>query len=132
MGGSRRATMIIALFVFLAAAVVYFATLAPTVPFWDSGEFIAVSYILGVPHPPGTPFYVLLGRIATMVPWATIAQRVNALSAISSALAVLFTYLCGVKLIRLAQGPERKPYDDFIAHAGAVIGALLLAYSDGF
>jgi hypothetical protein len=67
-----------------------------------------------------------------MVPWATIAQRVNALSALSSALAILFTYLCGVKLIRLAQGPERKPYDTFIAHAGAVIGALMLAYSDGF
>src|SRR5215510_534517 len=99
MDGSRRATMIIALFVFLAAAVVYFVTLAPTVPFWDSGEFIAVSYILGIPHPPGTPFYVLLGRIATLVPWASVAQRVNGLSALSSALAVWVTYLTGLRLV---------------------------------
>jgi len=66
----------------LLAATVYFLTLTPTVPFWDSGEFIAVANILGVPHPPGTPFFVMLARLATLVPWASIAQRVNALSAI--------------------------------------------------
>jgi tetratricopeptide (TPR) repeat protein len=132
MGESRRATMIIALFVFLAAAVVYFATLAPTVPFWDSGEFIAVSYILGVPHPPGTPFYVLLGRIATLIPWATVAQRVNGMSALASSFTVMFTYLCGLKIIRLAQGSERRAEDGWIAHLGAVTGALMFAYSDSF
>ncbi len=108
MDWSRRTTAGIALLVFLAAAVVYLVTLAPTVPFWDAGEFIAVSYILGVPHPPGTPFYVLLGRIATLVPWSTVAQRVNALSAIPAALAVMLTYLCGLKVIRLAQGSARR------------------------
>jgi hypothetical protein len=132
MEGSRRATLGIALLVFLAAAGVYLVTLAPTVPFWDSGEFIAVSYILGIPHPPGTPFYVLLGRIATLVPWATVAQRVNALSAIAAALAVMFTYLCGLKLIRLAQGAARSTSDDWIAHVGAGTGALMLAFSDSF
>jgi hypothetical protein len=128
----RRVTAAVALLVFLAAAVVYMITLSPTVPFWDSGEFIAVSYILGIPHPPGTPFYVLLGRIATLVPWATVAQRVNALSAIPAALAVMFTYLCGLKLIRLAQGAARRPSDDWIAHLGAATGALMLAYSDAY
>ena len=128
----RQTTRIIALLVFLTAAAVYFITLTPTVPFWDSGEFIAVSYILGIPHPPGTPFYVLLGRIATLVPWASIAQRVNAVSALSGALAVAFTYLCGIKFIRLAQGPERKPLDEAIAQVGAITGALLLAFSDSF
>ena len=132
MDSNRRATPIIATFVFLAAAVVYLITLAPTVPFWDSGEFIAVSYILGVPHPPGTPFYVLLGRIATLIPWATVAQRVNAVSAIASAFTVMFTYLCGLKIIRLAQGAERRATDDWIAQVGAVTGALMFAFSDAF
>ena len=145
---SRRVTQLIALFVFLTAATVYFITLTPTVPFWDAGEFIAVSYILGIPHPPGTPFYVLLGRIFTLIPWHSVAERVNALSAVSGALAVMFTYLTGFKLIRIVQtrasaGPAATEVasttasgssglDVLLAHAGAVIGALMLAFSDSF
>ncbi|MBN1423868.1 DUF2723 domain-containing protein, partial [Candidatus Fermentibacteria bacterium] len=61
-----------------ASLVVYLYTIAPTVAFWDAGEFIASSYILGIPHPPGTPLYVLIGRIFTLIPFAsTIAIRVN-------------------------------------------------------
>src|SRR5439155_12322255 len=129
---TKRVALWVSLVVFLIAATVYFITLTPTVPFWDSGEFIAVSYILGVPHPPGTPFYVLLGRIATLIPWATVAQRVNAVSAIASAFTVMFTYLCGLKIIRLAQGAERRATDDWIAQVGAVTGALMFAFSDAF
>ena len=75
---------VLALGVFLAALGVYTATLVPTVPFWDSGEYIATSYILGVPHAPGTPLYVLVGRVFTLVPLGAIAQRVNFRSWISS------------------------------------------------
>jgi hypothetical protein len=99
---ARRATVFVALLVFLAAAAVYLITLTPTVPFWDAGEFIAVSYILGIPHPPGTPLYVILGRVATLVPWQSVAERVNAMSAIPAAVAVMLAYLTLVKLIRLA------------------------------
>ena len=88
MDAARRATFWIALLVFLISVTVYLITLTPTVPFWDAGEFIAVSNILGIPHPPGTPLYVLLGRIATMIPWGSgvgaAARRVNAMSAIPS------------------------------------------------
>ena len=49
---------------------------------------------------------MLLGRIATLVPWRSVAERVNALSAIPAALAVLLTYLTGLKLIRLGADPR--------------------------
>jgi tetratricopeptide (TPR) repeat protein len=132
MDPTKRAVLLVGLVVFLFAVAVYFITLTPTVPFWDSGEFIAVSFILGIPHPPGTPFYVLLGRIATLVPWASIAQRVNGLSALAAALAVWVTYLTGLRLVRLVQGPERKRSDEWIAIVAAFAGALLLAFSDSF
>ncbi len=142
----RRPTPWLALAVFLLACGIYFITLTPTVPFWDSGEFIAVSYILGIPHPPGTPFYVLLGRLATLVPIGNIAQRVNGLSALASALAALFSYLVILRLNRLvlareaahappADGGHIVPEDprrEWIAQAGALIGAAMLIFSDNF
>src|SRR2546428_14185748 len=132
MDWSKRATPWLALLAFLIPGAVYMRTLAPTVPFWDAGEFIACSYILGIPHPPGTPLYVLLGRVATLIPWATVAQRINAMSAIPSALTILLTYLTGLKLIRLAQGGERSKSDEWLAQVGAITGALMFALSDWF
>ena len=133
---TRRPSILVGALVFLITTAVYLVTMFPTVPFWDAGEYIASSYILGVPHPPGTPFYGLLGRIATLVPLGNIAQRVNALSAIAAALAVLLTYLTAVKLIRIAQGgsmeESRKAPDEWIAHLAGATCALLLAFSDSF
>ncbi len=128
----RRTTMVLALVVFLIAATVYFITLTPTVPFWDAGEFIAVANILGIPHPPGTPTYVLIARIFTMIPWASVAQRVNALSAISSALAVMLTYLVCLRLIQGAMRDRLTPQNKWLAHVGAIAGALMLAFSDAY
>jgi len=48
--------------------LIFFLTTAPTIVFWDVGEFLACSTIFGVPHPPGTPLYVLLGRFMTILP----------------------------------------------------------------
>ena len=46
--------------IFAIATIVYWLTVEPTAGFWDVGEFIAVSYKLEVPHPPGAPFFLLV------------------------------------------------------------------------
>ncbi len=133
MGLEKRGAAVGAAAVFATSLAVYARTLTPTVPFWDSGEFIAVSHILGIPHPPGTPFYVILGRLASLVlPWPTVAQRVNGLSALASALAVALTFLVTLKLIRLCQRAPRSTADEVLAWAGAAAGSLMLAFSDTF
>src|SRR5512140_611041 len=117
--------------VFLFALGVYAYCITPTVPYWDSGEFIATSYILGIPHPPGTPLYVLIGRLFTFLPIATVAVRVNFLSALSSAVAVLFTYLIIVRLINRSLKDELadRPW---LAWLGGAVGAFFMAFSPTF
>ncbi len=77
----------ISLLVGLAALVTYLITLAPSVSFWDSGEYLTCSWTAGVPHPPGVPLFVLLGRFSTIlfsfIP--AIAVRVNLLCAFAGA-----------------------------------------------
>ena len=73
-----RLNQAFAVLVLVVSFIVYFMTMAPTVSYWDCGEFIATSYILGVPHPPGSPLYLILGRIFSMLPTnPDIAFRVN-------------------------------------------------------
>ena len=79
--------------------------MAPTVSYWDCGEFIATSYILGVPHPPGSPLFLIIGRIFSLFPISSdIAFRVNMISPIASALSVMLLYLIIVKLINIYRG----------------------------
>jgi uncharacterized membrane protein YhaH (DUF805 family) len=77
-----------ALLVSCAVLAVYVASLAPTVTFWDAGEFIAAMKVLGIPHPPGTPLFVMLGHVwATLIPFGEYAWRTNLMSAVFSAAA---------------------------------------------
>jgi hypothetical protein len=72
----------------------YVLTLAPDTAMWDTSEYIAAAYTLGIPHPPGNPFFVLLGRVFTLLPIApTIAMRVNVLAALSSSVAAGMWFL---------------------------------------
>lgn len=124
---------ILAAIAFLASFLVYMRTIAPTVSFWDCGEFITCSYILGIPHPPGAPFYLLVGRIFSMLPIATdIGLRVNIVSALSSALTVMLTYLIIVRLIEQWRGKPKSIEDMVIVGASGLIGALAFAFTDSF
>ncbi len=122
---------LIALFIFLLTFVVYFDTMAPTVSYWDCGEFIAVSHTLGVPHPPGSPFFLLLGRIFSMLPFSEdIAFRVNIISPLVSALAVMLLYLSIVKVVTHWRGEIKNISDSLIVFGGGVSGALAFAFTD--
>ncbi len=127
-----RINTLVASVVFLFTLAVYTVTMTPTVPFWDSGEYIATSYILGVPHAPGTPLYVLLGRMFTFLPFGNIAQRVNWFSALSSAVAVLFTYLIAVKVTRKILPVSEGPVNRHLAYLSGVVGALMAAFATTF
>lgn len=76
--------------------IVYVVTLAPGVTYWDSGEFLSAMKTLGVPHPPGTPLYILAGNVwaKAFAPALGFAYAVNLLSAVCTALAcATFAYL---------------------------------------
>jgi tetratricopeptide (TPR) repeat protein len=125
---AARWTMIAAGAVALFALSIYLLVMGDTTPFWDAGEFIATSWILGIPHPPGTPLYVLLGRVASLVPFGTVAERVNGLSAVSGALAVFFTVLATARLARPLWA-TRSEVESILA---GVVAGLFLAFSNTF
>jgi hypothetical protein len=115
--------------VLLASLTLYVKTMAPTVSFWDCGEFIACAYTLGVPHPPGSPLYVLLGRVFTFLPFGEVAWRVVLMSAVASALAVWCVYGTAVMLGRRALGgAPLAPLGDG-RDAGITVGAAVAALS---
>ena len=64
----------------------YLLTLSPTVAMWDTGEYMAAVKVLGIPHPPGNPFFMLLGHAFASIPIpVSYAARVNILAALASA-----------------------------------------------
>jgi hypothetical protein len=72
----------------------YLLTLSPTTAMWDASEYITAAYTFGIPHPPGNPLFVIIGRVFSILPIApNVAMRVNVLAAISSAVAAGLWYL---------------------------------------
>lgn len=72
---------------------VYLRTLAPTVMWYDMGEFATAAYVLGIAHNTGYPLYILLGKLFTFLPIGDVAYRVNLMSAFFAALTVLMVFL---------------------------------------
>jgi hypothetical protein len=80
--------------VMLAVFVLYVLTLAPSTAMWDTSEYITAAYTLGLPHPPGNPLFVLIGRVFAILPIArTVALRINLLAALCSAVSAGMWFL---------------------------------------
>ena len=128
---NKRIQWIVGGAVFLVSFIVYFRSVAPTTSFWDCGEFIACSHILGVMHPPGAPLYLLIGRILTIVPiFEDIGLRINIFSVFISAVTALLTFFVIVQLIRRWRGEAKNWEDRLIMFVSGAFGALAFAFSD--
>ena len=128
---------IAALAAFVVSAVTYLSTMEPTASFWDCGEFIASSYKLEVGHPPGNPVFQLIARVFTMFgdgPHA--ALMVNSMSALCSALTILFLYLTIVffarRLVRRDSVDSWSVSDAVAVIGSALVGSLAYCFSDTF
>lgn len=118
--------VVIALVLFVVAAIVYIKTLTPSVCAGDSGELTTAIYNMGACHPPGYPLYSILGKLFTFIPVGDIAYRINLFSAISGAGAVLFLYLLLVKLLGLNRDIGKL---NIKVHLPAIAGSILFAFS---
>src|SRR5882762_8945052 len=106
----------------LAALVVYVLTLAPTTQFWDASEYITAAHALGIPHPPGNPFFVLVAHVWGLLPLgAEYARRINLLAAVTGGAAAGFWFLIGERWLRDVVTDPR--WRRLTAAAGAFIGA---------
>lgn len=124
--------------IFIIALIVYTLTVEETASFWDSGEFIAVSYKLEVPHPPGAPLFLLLGRMFSFLAGGDremVAFWVNMVSVVSSAATIMFLYwsitLLGKKILKVTHGAETKEQTVWLI-GSSIIGALAYTFSDSF
>jgi hypothetical protein len=106
----------------LAALLLYVLTLAPTTQFWDASEYITAAHALGIPHPPGNPFFVLVAHVWGLLPLgADYARRINLLAAVTGAAAAGFWFLIGERWLRNVVVAPR--WRRLTAAAGACIGA---------
>ncbi len=122
-----------------SALLLYVVTLAPTAWFWDSGEYIAAAATLGIPHPPGSPLFVLLGKLWSILlspSGLSVAVRMNLFTAVTSALATGFLFLVAHRVLtgwvhsasesqKGGGGAERV--SRLLPLAGAWAGAILAA-----
>ncbi|MDP9278231.1 MAG: DUF2723 domain-containing protein [Gemmatimonadota bacterium] len=80
--------------------VLYLLTLAPSVAMWDTGEYMAAAKVLGIPHPPGNPFFMLLGHAFASLPIpVSYAARINIMAALASACSAGFWFLITERIV---------------------------------
>lgn len=113
----------------VAVLIGYIVTLAPTVTFWDAGEFITAARTLGIPHPPGTPLFVLIANVwGRVIPFGEYAWRINLLSATCGAAAAGCWFLVAHDII----GRLHVDVDARSRAALANLGGLAAAALTGF
>ena len=122
---------------FLIAAFVYCSTIEPTASFWDCPEFISTGYKLEVGHPPGAPFFMLTANLFSHFASdpSQVARMVNTMSALLSAVTILFLFWSISHLVRrllVKDWSELTPAKTIAIEGSALVGALIYTFSDTF
>lgn len=124
---------------FAVALITYWLTMEETASYWDCGEFIAVSYKLQVPHPPGAPFFLLLGRMFSFLAFGDVTQVaywINFMSVLASAFTILFLFwtivLFGRKMIGSPTDKDLTDNQIWMLMGAGAVGALAYTFSDSF
>lgn len=132
----NKTNNIVGWIVCIIACSVYLMTMEATGSLWDCGEFISAAYKVQVPHPPGAPLFVLLGRLFTL-PFkpSEAALGVNIMSALASGFTILFLFWTITHFARriMFKAGDVITSDKMIVVMGAgVVGALAYTFSDSF
>jgi hypothetical protein len=131
----RMANNLVGWLIFVIATATYVATLEPVASFWDCGEFIAASYKLQVPHPPGAPFFLLVGRVFSLFAGGDVTQVafwVNMVSALSSSFTSLLLFWTITMLARKMVGEPERAFDTkgILSLLAGAVGALAYTFTD--
>ncbi|MDA8415176.1 MAG: DUF2723 domain-containing protein [Desulfobacteraceae bacterium] len=103
---------------------VYMATLAPSVTFFDSGEFLTATASLGSAHSPGYPLFLMYAKVFTWIPLGNVAFRVNMATALSSSLACFGVYLLTLALLKKETLADNEQLSRFIVKTAALAAAV--------
>ncbi|HEY2807058.1 MAG TPA: DUF2723 domain-containing protein, partial [Gemmatimonadales bacterium] len=124
---SRPAYKLAAL-AFVIVFVGYLMTLAPSVTFWDDGEFVATAHILGVPHPPGTPLFIIIGHTWDwLIKGLPTAFKLNMMAAFFSAGSAALLFLFMFEALR-SGSEEMEEKAGKIFRVGGAFAAILVTY----
>jgi hypothetical protein len=132
----KRLNAIIGWLVFAVAAVTYCMTIEPTASYWDCPEFITTGYKLEVGHPPGAPIFMLTANLFSQFTSdpGKVAMMVNIMSALLSALCILFLFWSITMLVKklVVNGKEPDIWQMITIFGSGIVGALAYTWSDTF
>jgi hypothetical protein len=133
----QRANNIAGWIVFTIALITYWKTMEPTASYWDCGEFIAVSYKLEVPHPPGAPFFLILGRLFSFLSFGDVtkvAYWINFCSVLAGGFTSMFLLwsitLFGRKIMKITRLEELTPDRTWVLVGAGLVGSLTYTFCD--
>lgn len=130
--GEKKIKYLFGFLAFSITLIVYSITVQPSVPLWDCGEFSAATTWQQVPHPPGAPLFLMIGKVLQdLIPFGDLGWRVNMVSVLSTSFFVLLLYLVVAKVILNFRGRNFENSADLLmVYGSSFVGAMAFAFCD--